>query len=67
MAHQLNITTEAFKTAPPALVSLLHAGGMTPSSWVTLLTLAYLVLQIGLLVPRYLARWRAWRAQRRQS
>lgn len=60
MAQQLSITTEAVKTAPPAVVSLLHAGGMTPSDWVTVLTLAYLALQIGLLVPKYLERARQW-------
>ncbi|WP_251978557.1 hypothetical protein [Salinicola avicenniae] len=60
MAQQLNITTEAIKTTPPAIVSLLHAGGMTPSDWITVLTLAYLMLQIGLLLPKYLERIRGW-------
>ncbi|WP_157958819.1 hypothetical protein [Salinicola sp. RZ23] len=60
MAQQLSITTEAIKTTPPALVSLLHAGGMTPSDWVTVLTLAYLALQIGLIVPKYLGNLRDW-------
>jgi len=60
MAQQMTITTEAIKTTPPAIVTLLHAGGMTPSDWVTLLTLAYLALQIGLLLPKYLDRFRAW-------
>ncbi|MCE3028564.1 MULTISPECIES: hypothetical protein [Salinicola] len=69
MAHQSNITTEAIKTTPPALVSLLHAGGMTPSDWVTVLTLAYLALQIGLIVPKYLGNLREWwaRIRRRRS
>ncbi|MDH4571092.1 hypothetical protein [Salinicola acroporae] len=60
MAQQLNITTEAIKTTPPAVVSLLHAGGMTPSDWITVLTLAYLALQIGLIVPKYLEKFRHW-------
>lgn len=60
MAQQLNITTEAIKTTPPAIVSLLHAGGMTPSDWITVLTLAYLALQIGLIVPKYLEKFRHW-------
>lgn len=64
MAQQLSITTEAIKTTPPAIVSLLHAGGMTPSDWITILTLAYLGLQIGLLVPKYLERFREWRDNR---
>ncbi|WP_322528562.1 hypothetical protein R5R73_01370 [Salinicola sp. LHM] len=64
MAQQLNITTEAVKSTPPAIVSLLHAGGMTPSDWITVLTLAYLALQIGLLVPKYVERFREWRERR---
>ncbi|WP_275286936.1 hypothetical protein [Halomonas elongata] len=67
MAQELNVTTEAMKTTPPALVALLHAGGMTPSDWVTVLTLCYLGLQIGLLVPRYINRFRQWRRQRRTN
>lgn len=51
MSHPFEITTESAKLAPPAIVSLLHVGGMTPADWVTVLTLLYLALQIGLLVP----------------
>lgn len=58
---QLEISTEAAKATPPAIVTLLHAGGMTPADWVTVLTLAYLALQIGLLVPKYVEKFRAWR------
>ena len=37
---------------------------MTPADWVTVLTLLYLALQIGLLVPRYLKRLRDyWRSR----
>ncbi|OLO05115.1 hypothetical protein [Salinicola socius] len=60
MAQQLNITTEAIKSTPPAIVTLLHAGGMTPSDWITVLTLAYLALQIGLIVPKYIEKLRGW-------
>lgn len=60
MAQQLSITTEAVKSTPPAIVTLLHAGGMTPSDWITVLTLAYLALQIGLIVPKYIEKFRAW-------
>lgn len=55
------ITTESAKAAPPAIVTLLHVGGMTPADWITVLTLLYLVLQIGLLIPRYIERFRRWR------
>lgn len=53
MSQPYEITTESVKVAPPAIVSLLHMGGMTPADWVTVLTLLYLALQIGLLLPRY--------------
>lgn len=67
MSHPYEITTESAKLAPPAVVSLLHVGGMTPADWVTVLTLLYLALQIGLLIPRYLTRLRHYWENRRGS
>lgn len=67
MSHPFEITTESAKLAPPAIVSLLHVGGMTPADWVTVLTLLYLALQIGLLVPRYLKQLRSYWENRRGS
>lgn len=67
MSHHFEITTESAKVAPPAVVSLLHVGGMTPADWVTVLTLLYLALQIGLLVPRYLKRIRDYWGRRHGS
>lgn len=67
MSHPYEITTESVKAAPPAVVSLLHVGGMTPADWVTVLTLLYLALQIGLLVPRYLKRIRNYWERRRHG
>lgn len=67
MSHHFEITTESAKVTPPAVVSLLHVGGMTPADWVTVLTLLYLALQIGLLVPRYLTRLRHYWEKRRGS
>ncbi len=64
MSQSFEITTESAKVAPPAIVSLMHVGGMTPADWVTVLTLLYLGLQIGLLVPRYIERIRRWRDRR---
>lgn len=60
MSQPIEITTESVKLTPPAIVSLMHVGGMTPADWVTLLTLLYLALQIGLLVPRYIERLRRY-------
>ncbi|KAA0011201.1 hypothetical protein F0A17_13835 [Billgrantia pellis] len=68
MSQSFEITTESAKAAPPAIVSLMHVGGMTPADWVTILTLLYLVLQIGLLVPRYIDRFRRyWEGRRDES
>lgn len=66
MSHHFEITTESAKVTPPAVVSLLHVGGMTPADWVTVLTLLYLALQIGLLVPRYLKRIREYWGRRHE-
>ena len=78
MPPDINIGTEAARITPPGVYSILYAGGMTPADWVTTLTLAYLVLQIGLMVPKYwsyitstvsewLGRWRAWRRNRKDA
>lgn len=49
------------KGSPPAIVTALHLGGLTLADWVAILTMLYLGLQIGLLIPRYFERWRDWR------
>lgn len=67
MSQPFEVTTETAKAAPPAVVSLMHVGGMTPADWVTVLTLLYLALQIGLLIPRYVARLRDYWENRRGS
>lgn len=67
MSQPFEITTESVKVTPPAIVSLMHVGGMTPADWVTVLTLLYLALQIGLLVPRYLKRIRNYWGKRHGS
>jgi hypothetical protein len=67
MSQPFEITTESVKVTPPAIVSLLHVGGMSPADWVTVLTLLYLALQIGLLIPRYLKRIRDYLEERRHG
>ncbi|MEG0063001.1 MAG: hypothetical protein RR740_00210 [Pseudomonas sp.] len=59
-----DITLEglAVKIAPPAAVSGAVILGMTPAQWITVLTLIYLLMSIGLLIPRYWAQLRDWRA-----
>lgn len=60
MSASHDIAVEATKAAPPIIVSGSMLFGMTPAEWVTALTVLYLVLQIGLLVPRYWAQFRDW-------
>lgn len=54
----------AVKAAPPVAVTGAVLSGLTLADWVAILTLAYLALQIGLLVPKYLDQFKAWRNAR---
>ena len=58
---------EVAKSAPPAIVTALHLGGLTLADWVAILTMLYLALQIGLLIPRYTEKLRAWRERRAKA
>lgn len=64
MTQNLHITTEALKAAPPFVVSSLYVGGLSLSDWVATLTIIYIVLQIGLLLPRYFGSIRNWWGRR---
>ena len=55
-----DVALEGLKAAPPVIVTGSVLFGMTPTEWVTALTVLYLLLQIGLLVPRYWAQFRDW-------
>lgn len=48
------------KIAPPAAVSGAVIFGMTPAQWITTLTLVYLLMSIGLLIPKYWATVKGW-------
>ena len=63
---QQETVVEAIKSVPPVLFTLAWFKGMTISDVVALVTLVYLLAQIGLLLPRY-ARWyREWRYDKRK-
>lgn len=64
MSTSTDITLEglSLKIAPPAAVSGAVMLGMTPAQWITALTLLYLVMSIGLLIPKYWAQFKEWRA-----
>lgn len=49
------------KITPPAAVSGAVLFGMSPAQWITVLTLVYLLMSIGLLIPKYWAQLKEWR------
>lgn len=59
------------KVAPPAAVSGAVIMGYTPAEWITILTAVYLLMSIGLLVPKYFVQFRDWykalRATRKEA
>ena len=61
-AHE--IATEAVKAAPPVAVTTASLSGLSLAEWVSIATIVYIGLQVGLLLPRYWREYRAWRAGR---
>lgn len=62
------ITTEAMKAMPPVVTVGAHTFmGLPLPTWVALLTLVYVVLQIGLLLPRYVEGIKTWIKERRND
>ena len=46
------IKNEAFKAIPPAGVSILSCAGIPLSEWVYIVTLIYILIQIGWLIAK---------------
>lgn len=69
MSNSAEITLEglAVKVAPPAAVSGAVILGYTPAEWITILTVTYLLMSIGLLIPRYWSQFRDWYKAWKQS
>lgn len=64
-AHDAAI--EAIKIAPPAAVVGTHfILGMSLNDWVLVLTIIYLLAQLGLLIPKYRLQFAQWRQKRRE-
>lgn len=63
MSAGVDISVEGLKIAPPAMVTGAVLMGMTPGEWITILTLLYLVMSIGLLIPKYWAQINEWAAK----
>lgn len=73
MSQSAEITIEgvAAKVAPPVAYSGALILGYTPAEWITLLTMTYLIMSIGLLIPKYweqIRNWyRAWKTPRKEG
>lgn len=52
--RDVSLAAELVKASPPVLITTASKiMGLTLSDWIAVLTILYLVLQIGLLVPKY--------------
>ena len=68
MSQAVHDTTfEAMKAAPPVAVMGSMWAGMSPADWITVLTILYLALQIGLLLFKYRDQFNEWRERRREA
>jgi hypothetical protein len=63
MSAAVEIGVEGLKVAPPVAVTGAVLMGMTPTEWITVLTLLYLVMSIGLLIPKYWVQIGEWAAK----
>lgn len=63
--HQANqIATEALKVTPPAAYGVVKFFGMTPADWVTYLTLLYIIIQLMIVIPKWLRQYGPWFTRR---
>lgn len=67
MSAAVEIGVEGLKVTPPVMVTGAVLMGMTPTEWITILTLLYLVMSIGLLIPKYWAQIGEWAAKFRKK
>lgn len=52
--RDVTLAAEVVKASPPVLITAAaKVMGLTLSDWIAVLTIIYLVLQIGLLLPKY--------------
>lgn len=63
--HQANqIATEALKVTPPAAYGMVKLFGISPADWVTYLTLLYIIIQLMLVIPKWLRQYGPWFTRR---
>lgn len=60
-------TLEAIKAAPPVAVMGSLWAGMSIADWIAVMTILYLILQIGLLLFKYHDQFTAWRERRKAA
>lgn len=59
---QAETTLAGLKTAPA--IGGAVATGLTLNEWVALATLLYVILQVGLLIPKYVDLYKKWREKK---
>lgn len=65
--HQITAANETVKAAPAILGTGYTVAGLPLSELAALLTAIYVLLQIVLLVPRYVEWYKSWRLKRVSS
>lgn len=56
--------SEAVKFSPPAAYMGAKFLGMTPADWVTWLTLIYIIIQLMIVIPKWLKQYGTWFTRR---
>ncbi len=67
MIHESHGVVETVKAAPAVAYGTAVLGGVGIADWVTYLTALYLILQLVLLIPKYLDWYRSWRLKCRSK
>lgn len=60
---QVHGAAEAAKASPPVAVTVAYLGGVDIAGWVTILTFIYIILQLILLIPKYIEWYHAMKAR----
>jgi hypothetical protein len=58
-----SVASEVLKSSPAVAYASAAVAGVSIADWVTYLTLTYVVLQLILLIPKYVAWYQAWRTK----
>ena len=62
--HAGEAAAAAVKASPPLAISGMYLAGHPLQDWLVLATLAYTILQLILLLPKFHRQYKAWRASK---